>query len=712
MSAFPRLTSPHSCPSTLPSPPPLSWHHTAVIYHIYPSSFSCPPGSPTPHTGSIRGIINKIPYLKSLGINAIWLGACHLSSGIDNGYDVVDYRQVDPQFGTVQDLEELIAKLKNVGIGVIMDIVVNHTSWEHAWFKESRRSEGKEGKGEWYFWRKSSSEKTVKKISDDGSEVQEVIRLPPNNWASIFGGSAWKYDEMRKEWFLHIFSEGQPDLNWNCEDVRRAIYEEMRFWVGKGVVGFRLDVVNLISKMEDLERWNVREAGEREEDVDMSDPKPAYEFYCSGEKVHRFLREMRREVFGVTGQRDGDEDLVKDEKSKILLGEVIVTSDPDAVRSYMLPERKELDMLYQYDIFDLDSLQADGKFSSPDPPLTQKQLMHMLKKTITHWQVELGYQRTGGGSGTIWLESHDTARSVSRFGGDTLNSSEEYRRKYRFKVAKMLALLECTLGGTLFIYQGQEIGMINLRHDVDISEYQDVETKKAREVEYEKRKRDAIAAAQCHLKQARTNDLDIDMSDFEAQLRLKARDHARMPLPWVAASENEPHAGFSSASKETKMWSPMNTDSKECNVAKQQNDPDSVLSFWRELIRFRRERVQTVVIGDFEAVKTTVGDELVPVFAYWRRGSSKKVVNGSEDDGSSWDLLVVINMTADEDVQFALPRVDICSGYNGQDARGKDTMFDVVMRTNEVSGLGNAQFKSGHKIDLGAFEGMVFACRR
>ncbi|KAF2215111.1 glycoside hydrolase family 13 protein, partial [Cercospora zeae-maydis SCOH1-5] len=580
------------------SPPPLPWHHTASIYHLYPSSFSCPPSSPTRHTGSIRGIVNKIPYLKSLGVDAIWLGACHLSSGIDNGYDVVDYRQIDPQFGTVQDMEDLIAKLRDVGIGVIMDMVVNHTSWKHPWFEESRRKDN--GKGDWYFWRKSSSEKLVKRVLENGSEIEDFIKLPPNNWASIFGGSAWKFDEAREEWFLHIFSEGQPDLNWNCEDVRKAIYEEMRFWVEKGVVGFRLDVVNLISKMEDLERRNVMEVGEMEEAVDMSDPKPAYEFYCSGERVHEFLREMRRKVFGLNGQHDGDGEFMEDEKSKILLGEVIVTSDPDAVRSYMLPERKELDMLYQYDIFDLDSLQADGKFSSPDPPLTQKQLMHMLKKTITHWQRELSHQRTGGGSGTIWLESHDTARSVSRFGGDIMNSSEENRKKYRFKVAKMLALLECTLGGTLFIYQGQEIGMMNLRDDVDISEYPDVETKKAREDEYAKRKRDAIAAAKLDPNEARIDDLEIDMSDFEAQLRLKARDHARMPLPWIAASEAEPHAGFSSAPREVKMWSPMNTDSKECNVADQESDPDSVLNFWRKLIRFRKERVQTVVIGDFE----------------------------------------------------------------------------------------------------------------
>ncbi|GIZ45607.1 hypothetical protein CKM354_000876600 [Cercospora kikuchii] len=704
MSAPPRSTSTDPSPSPLTPPLPLPWHHTAVIYHLYPSSFFCPPGSPTQHTGSIRGIIQKIPYLKSLGIDAIWLGACHLSSGIDNGYDVVNYRQIDPQYGTVADLEELIRKLREVRIGVIMDMVVNHTSWEQAWFEESRRKEN--GKGDWYFWRKSSSEQVVKRIMENGTEVEEVVRLPPNNWASIFGGSAWKYDDLRKEWFLHIFSEGQPDLNWNCEDVRKGMYEEMRFWVEKGVVGFRLDVINLISKTENLERQNVRRMGQRKEDVDLLDPKPAYNFYCNGPRVHEFLKEMRREVFGV----DEANGAGADEKSKVLLGEVIVTSEPGAVREYILPERKELDMLYQYDIFDLDSLQANGKFSSPDPPLTQKQLMHMLKKTINHWQQELSYKRTRGGCGTIWLESHDTARSVSRFGGDIVNKSDDNRRKYRYRVAKMLALLECTLGGTLFIYQGQELGMMNLRDDVSISEYPDVETKKAREDEYAKRHRDAIAVAERTAGKSLKNELEIDMSDFEAQLRLKARDHARMPLPWVAASEADPHAGFSRASRETKMWSPMNTDSQECNIADQERNHDSVLSFWRKLIRFRKERARTVAVCDFEAVEATVGDDIVPVFAYWKRANDGNSETGVVQDDR--DLLVVINVTAEEDVPFELPRGHICSGCRGEDGHRGDIMFDPVVTTTEARWLyADGWFKGGQEISLGAFEGVVFACQ-
>ncbi|PPJ53242.1 hypothetical protein CBER1_11968 [Cercospora berteroae] len=693
-------------PSPLPPPPTLPWHHTAVIYHLYPSSFFCPPGSPTQHTGSIRGIIQKIPYLKSLGIDAIWLGACHLSSGIDNGYDVVDYRRVDPHYGTVADLEELIRKLKEVEIGVIMDMVVNHTSWKHAWFEESRRKVN--WKGDWYFWRPSSAEKIVKRVQEDGTEVDEIVRRPPNNWASIFGGSAWKYDEVRTEWFLHIFSEGQPDLNWNCEDVREAIYEEMRFWIEKGVVGFRLDVINLISKMEHLERQNVRMVGEREEEIDMLDPKPAYEFYCNGVRAHEFLREMRREVFGVDEQHgDG-----ADKKGKVLLGEVIVTSEPGAVREYILPERKELDMLYQYDIFDLDSLQANGKFSSPDPPLTQKQLMHMLKKTISHWQQELSYKRTSSGCGTIWLESHDTARSVSRFGGDIVNKSDENRRKYRYKVAKMLTLLECTLGGTLFIYQGQELGMMNLRDDVSISEYPDVETKKAREDEHAKRHRDAIAVAQLAPGNSQMNELEIDMSDFEAQLRLKARDHARVPLPWVAASEAEPHAGFSSAPGETKMWSPMNTDSEECNIADQERDSGSVLNFWKKLIRFRKETAHTVATGDFEAIGSTVGDVVVPVFAYWRKANDDGFVIGNGMLEDCRDLLVVINMTAEEDVPFRLPRGNVCWRCRDEDGHGRDVMFDPVVTTTEARWLdAGGWLRSGQAISLGAFEGVVFACQ-
>lgn len=611
------------------------WWQTATIYEIYPSSFK---DSNSDGIGDIPGIISKIPYLVSLGINAVWLAACHRSGGVDMGYDVINYREIDPQYGTVADIERLIAELGKVGIKLIMDMVLNHTSDQHPWFLESRRSKENE-KRDWFIWRKGKTGKS--------GEL-----LPPNNWESIFTGSAWTYDSLTDEYYLRIFSQHQPDLNWSNPSVRAAIFNDMRFWLDKGVAGFRLDVINMISKPSDLENRDAKIVNPGVFD------QPAYGLYCNGSRVHEYLREMRSEVLDLYSNPE-----------RMTVGEVIVTSKPEDVRMYVEPERKELNMAYQYDLFDVDS-GPNGKFSACLS--SKEEILSKLKDIVTKWQTQLAFSK-GGSQNAIWLESHDTARSVSRF-GDGIEVSRE-------KVAKMLALLQTTLSGTLFVYQGQELGLTNLSKDIPISRYPDVETKKAWEACYQSRLNAATTT---------TTGKEVDMSDFEEQVRLKARDHARMPLPWKTSA---PNAGFSDV-EEGQTWSPMNTtlDAARCNIEKQDSDPDSVLNFWRKQIRFRQDRLETLIFGDFEVV-----DEQCQVFAYWKKAISRR------NEGGGRDVLVVLNLTGDESVKFKLPAIPGVYKHDGQLA-----MYTWLGGTDESGRVAKQRVvRNGTSVVLGAYEGAM-----
>lgn len=625
------------------------WWQTATFYELYPSSFK---DSNSDGIGDIPGIISKIPYLASLGINAVWLAACHKSGKIDMGYDVVDYREVDRQYGTVEDLEHLIAELNRVGIKLIMDMVVNHTSDQHAWFQESRSSLTN-SKRDWYIWRKGGR--------DDSKEDGRKQHIPPNNWESIFTGSAWTYDQGTDEWYLRIFSKEQPDLNWSNPEVREAVYDEMRFWLEKGVAGFRLDVINIISKAEDLELWNAESVNEKVFE------QPAYGLYCNGPQVHEFLREMREEVL----------DRYSDQDERMAVGEVIVTSEPKEVRCYVEPGRKELNMVYQYDLFDVDS-GLSGKFSAS---LTSKEdILRKVKKIVTKWQTELAFSK--GGWNTVWLESHDTARSISRFGDGS--------SKNRCKVAKMLALLQTTLSGTLFIYQGQELGLVNLSDEISIEKYPDVETKKAWEACYRSRR----------LAHSAEDYSDVDMSDFEEQIRMKARDHARMPLPWTTSASSRPNAGFSDA-EEGHTWSPMNTDSESCNIEQQNSDPDSVLNFWRKQISFRQKHPETLILGDFEIVshdERLDDDDEYEVMAYWK----KAILTRNESNEKA--ILVILNLTGNENVVFPLPPIP----GGGKHDDGKLATYVWLGGTGEEGRSVNHRVLSDRSdIVLGAYEGLV-----
>ncbi|KXS94918.1 hypothetical protein AC578_3934 [Pseudocercospora eumusae] len=607
-----------------------SWWHTATIYELYPSSFK---DSNADGIGDIPGIIEKIPYLAKLGIDAVWLAACYKSSGIDMGYDVVDYRDIDPQYGTVEDVEVLIRELGKSGIRLIMDLVVNHTSSDHAWFTESRSSLTNP-KRDWYVWRKG--------------RLIDGKRYPPSNWASIFQGSAWEYDETTDEYYLRIFAKQQPDLNWENADLRRAVYDDMRFWLDKGIAGFRMDVINLISKAEGYP------------DAPIVDPDRYEQFgfglYCNGPRVHEYLREMRREV-------------LDHYPGSMTVGEVIITSSPNIVQEFVRPERRELNMIYQYDLFDIDCGKT-GKFSAREWEWSE------FKTLIAKWQSALSY--SSGGWATVWLESHDTGRSVTRFGDRT--------EANRSKVAKMLALLESTLGGTLFVYQGQELGLKALKADVPVKDYPDVETQRTWDAIFQQRKA------------AMPDDDEPDMTDVAKQVRIKARDHARTPLPWTSAAE-APHAGFSESRGKT--WSPMNTDSDVCNIAQQDSDPQSVLSFWRKRVQLRNQHAETLVFGDFEVVPRTMDDG--PVFAYWRKPliDWTQKARGVQREGDR-DVLVVLNLTPGDGVTFEMPPVPSLAKHDGilpeyfalQGTDSKDLPSKAVM--------------PGEKIVLSAFEGVVF----
>jgi oligo-1,6-glucosidase len=595
------------------SQPIRHWWHNATVYQIYPASFK---DSNADGFGDVPGIISKVDHIVKLGVDAVWLSPCYKSPNVDMGYDIADYRETDTRYGSVNDIEVLIAKLKEHGIKLLMDLVVNHTSDQHAWFEESRSSKTSP-KRNWYIWHEGRTE------IRDGVK----IRLPPNNWESLFKGSAWRHDCLTDEFYLRIFAKEQPDLNWDNPELRRAVYDDMRFWLDKSIGGFRMDVINMISKPADFP------------DAPVTDPNSPWQHaasvYCNGPHVHEYLQELRREVL------DHYPDIMT-------VGEVPFTNDPAAVRKYVEPERNELSMLFQFDIFDIDT-GPGGKFSQSNWALSD------LKRTITKWQQALSF--SSGAWHTFFLESHDAARSVTRFGDRTPENRE--------RVAKMLAMLSTTLGGTLFLHQGQEIGLANLADDIPVSAYPDIETRNFCQTIREQREAEATKTG-----------AKIDMSDVEREIRLKARDHGRIPIPWDAREQN---AGFSDAMI-SPLWTPMNSDADVCNVASQDKRADSVLNFWRKMLAFRKQHAETLVFGDFEPLALDDG----PVFAYWRR---------SAEAGGGKDVLVVLNMTSKTDVMFTLPG---------------EGSYSVLERTN-VDGQGKTTgaMTSGQEVSLCAYEGMV-----
>ncbi|HDR6270476.1 alpha,alpha-phosphotrehalase [Bacillus cereus] len=377
--------------------------HKSVVYQIYPKSFN---SYYNRETGDIKGVTEKLDYLKELGVDYIWLTPIYQSPQNDNGYDVSDYYSIDPSYGTMEEFEELLAKAKVRNIEIMLDIVVNHSSTEHKWFKEAKEDKNSPYRN-YYIWRDEK-----------------------NNWQSKFGGSAWKYDEKTEQYYLHLFDETQADLNWENEKLREEVYDMMRFWLDKGVTGFRLDVINLISK----DQCFLNDEGS----TATSDGR---KYYTDGPRVHEYLQEMNRNVF--------------EGKDVITVGEMSSTTIDNCIK-YSNPERNELSMTFSFHHLKVDYPNGD-KWTKAEFDFIK------LKEIMSNWQIEM--QKGEGWNALFWC-NHDQPRIVSRFGDDG---------KYRNESAKMLATAMHMLQGTPYIYQGEEIGMTNPKFE-SIEQYRDVES--------------------------------------------------------------------------------------------------------------------------------------------------------------------------------------------------------------------------------------------
>lgn len=385
------------------------WWKEAVIYQIYPRSFMDSNGD---GIGDLRGITSRLDYLKLLGVDVLWLSPIYQSPNDDNGYDISDYRAIMAEFGTMEDFDELLAEAHKRGIRIVMDLVVNHSSDEHAWFAESRKSKDNPYR-DYYIWRDGKA---------DGSA--------PNNWGSCFGGSAWKYDETTDMYFLHLFSPKQPDLNWENENLRKEVYDMMNWWCEKGIDGFRMDVISLISKVKDLPDGPVGDSG-------YGDFGP----YCThGPRVHEFLKEMNREVLS--------------RYDIMTVGETSGVTIEEAVK-YAGENENELDMVFQFD-----HVEGDGKYGKWTD---EKVSLPYLKKTMEKWQTAL----YGKAWNSLFWDNHDQPRAVSRFGDD--------RPQYREISAKMLATCLHMMQGTPYIFQGEELGMTNYPF-TSMEEFRDIES--------------------------------------------------------------------------------------------------------------------------------------------------------------------------------------------------------------------------------------------
>ncbi|KAJ4190353.1 hypothetical protein NW755_005494 [Fusarium falciforme] len=570
--------------------PDRQWWKELVVYQIYPASFL---DSDADGLGDLPGIISKLDYIQSVGATAIWLSPIFKSPQHDMGYDVSDYRDIHRPYGTVEDVEALIQGCHERGIKVLLDLVVNHTSHEHEWFRESRSSRTSP-KRDWYFWRDP-------KFDSDGT------RQPPNNWASIFGGSAWTWDEPTGQYYLSLFLPEQPDLNWANEEMRRATYADMQFWLDRGADGFRIDSMNLMSKHPDLP------------DAPITRPdskfQPGDKYFASGPQMHDYIREMREEVL--------------DKYACMTVGELGFTKDEDSVASYVAKDRHELNMLFTGDIVDMD-FGVNHKYERDDFRLSK------LKAITSRWQ---GAMPKVDGWNSVYMDNHDSGRSLSRYGSDL--------PEYRKDAAKMLAVYLGTLSGTLFLLQGQEIGMANAPESWTIDDYIDVEGLNYYKSELDKRGPGA------------------DMSDVMREMRLKARDNGRLPMQWNA----DKNGGFTKGSK---PWMRVNDDFSDWNVAQQENDEDSVLAFWRQVLKLRQQEKDVFVYGRFDILPEYERSE--QLFAYTMTSYDGRVA------------LVLLNFSQEEQ------NVEL-EGYTGW---------------KRLLGKNAETFKAGG-VELKPYEGVVYA---
>ena len=480
------------------------WQHS-VVYQIYPQTFN---DSNHDGVGDLAGIVPKIPYLVQLGVDVVWLNPIYQSPLIDQGYDISDYYQINPMYGTIDDFDQLLQKLHAANLKLIMDLVVNHTSSQHAWFQASKQDRTNPY-ADFYIW---------KDPNPDGT--------PPTNWGSSFGGSTWEYVPQRQQYYLHLFAKEQPDLNWENPRVRQEVYKIMRFWLDKGVDGFRMDVISLLSKDPQYANSPVS-------------PHQQYGSYypgaANGPREHEYLQEMNREVLS--------------HYDVMTVGETPHTSVQEALL-YTQAERHELNMVFHFDHMHLD-YGPEGKFS------TKRFRLTALKQVFTKWQ-EMMIQNNGWNS--LYWNNHDQARAVTRFGNPD--------PRWREQSAKMLATILHMQCGTPFIYQGEEIGMVN-PHFNSINDYHDLDTLNVYH--------DFI-----HHKH-------LDPAQVMQAIYLKSRDNARTPIPWNDQPLTQTNPNLP----------PLNPDYRTVNVAQALADPASVFYYYQKLIKLRHD-LPIITTGDYQ----------------------------------------------------------------------------------------------------------------
>jgi len=514
------------------------WWKDATVYQIWPASYKDSNGD---GVGDIPGIISTLDYVKSLGTDVIWLSPMYDSPQDDMGYDISNYESVYPKYGTLEDMDKLIEGAHKRGMKLILDLVINHTSSEHDWFKQSRSSKT-DPKRDWYIWKPPRYD-------------AEGNRHPPNNWVSHFSGSAWTYDEATDEYYLHLFAESQPDLNWENEETRKAIYKSaLSFWFEKGIDGFRIDTAGMYSKVQSFPDAPIV--------FPDSEWQPCQKYFQNGPRIHEFHKEM---FSSVTSKYDA-----------MTVGEVGHSSREESLK-YVSAKEKEMNMMFLFDVVEVGSNPAD-RFRYEGYKLTD------FKKAVEN---QSSFIEGTDAWSTVFYENHDQPRSITRFGNDS--------NKYRVKSGKLLALLQATLSGTLYIYQGQEIGMTNLPRSWSIDEYLDINTINY----YEEFKN-------------KYGDDKEKMDKLMDNINLLARDHARSPVQW----DDTENAGFSTG----KPWMRVNDNYKEINVASQVNDPNSLFSFWQQSLSVRKENKDLLIYGSFKILDR----ENQKVFTYVKEAAGQK----------------------------------------------------------------------------------------
>jgi alpha-glucosidase len=490
------------------------WWKETVVYQIYPRSFMDTDGN---GLGDINGITRKLDYLKDLGVDIIWVCPMYKSPNDDNGYDISDFQDIHEDFGTMEDFENLMKEVHARGMKLIIDLVLNHTSDEHPWFIESRSSKDNP-KRDWYVWRDA-----------------------PLNWESIFGGPAWEYDHVTNQYYLHLFSKKQPDLNWENADMRQALYDMVNWWVDKGIDGFRVDAISHIKK----------------DYTDAPNPEglpvaPAWDQMMNVDGIQPMLQDLYDNTFGkhdivTVGEANG------------------VTADE--VHDWVSEENGKFNMIFQFEDLGLWSIETRSGVNVPE-----------LKKVLSKWQNKVN----GVGWNALFIENHDKPRVVSTWGNDTL---------YWRESATALACMYFFMQGTPFIYQGQEIGMTNAPFE-ELEHFDDVHT---------------------HNLYFHKKEMGMGHDAIMTLLRATSRDHSRTPMHWSA----DKHAGFSAG----RPWLNINPNYEWLNVDAQENDPHSILSFYKQMI-WLRKNMDVFVYGDYKLVD--MGHEAV--FAYTREDENEKVL--------------------------------------------------------------------------------------